>query len=34
MNVGAYWVLPDDAEKPKGARMNTERYIKQKLEVV
>lgn len=34
MKVGAYWVLPDDAEKPKDARIKTGRYIKQKSEII
>jgi len=28
--IGNYWAIPDDAEKPKDARIKSGRYIKQK----
>ena len=28
--MGAYWSIPDDAEKPKDERIRTGRYIKEK----
>ena len=28
--MGAYWSIPDDAEKPKDKRIKTGRYIKEK----
>lgn len=28
MKIGAYWVIPEDAEKPKDARIKSGRYIK------
>lgn len=27
--VGSYWLVPDDAEKPKDERIKTGRYIKE-----
>lgn len=26
--VGAYWLIPDDAEKPKDKRVKTGKYVK------
>ena len=26
--VGSYWVIPDDADKPKDARIKSGKYIK------
>lgn len=31
MGVGNYWVIPDDADKPKDDRIKSGRYIKNKL---
>ena len=28
--IGNYWAIPDDAEKPKDARIKSGRYIKQR----
>ncbi len=28
--IGSFWVIPEDAEKPKDARIKSGRYIKQK----
>lgn len=30
IKMGAYWPIPDDAEKPKDKRIKTGRYIKEK----
>ena len=30
MRIGNYWAIPEDAEKPKDARIKSGRYIKQK----
>lgn len=32
--MGAYWSIPDDAEKPKDERIKTGRYIKEKKDEV
>ena len=29
--IGAYWSIPDDAEKPKDERIKSGRYIKKRL---
>lgn len=28
--VGAYWLIPEDAQKPKDARIKTGKYIRNK----
>lgn len=28
IKIGSYWAIPDDAEKPKDARIKSGRYIK------
>ena len=28
--VGAYWLIPEDAEKPRDERIRFEKYIKEK----
>ena len=28
--IGSYWAIPDDAEKPKDARIKSGKYIKSK----
>ena len=28
MKIGSYWAIPEDAEKPKDARIKSGRYIK------
>lgn len=28
MKVGSYWAIPEDAEKPRDARLKTGKYIK------
>ena len=28
IKIGSYWAIPDNAEKPKDARVKTGRYIK------
>lgn len=30
VRIGNYWAIPEDAEKPKDARIKSGRYIKQK----
>ena len=30
VKIGSYWAIPEDAKKPKDARIKTGRYIKQK----
>jgi predicted DNA-binding transcriptional regulator AlpA len=32
--IGSYWAIPEDAEKPKDARVKSGRYIKAKSERV
>ena len=31
--IGAYWSIPDDAEKPKDERIKSGRYIKKTVKV-
>ena len=28
MKIGSYWAIPEDAEKPRDARLKTGKYIK------
>lgn len=28
MKIGSYWAIPEDAERPKDARIKTGHYIK------
>lgn len=28
MKIGSYWAIPEDAEKPRDARIKTGKYIK------
>lgn len=28
MKIGSYWAVPDDAEKPKDARIKSGKYLK------
>ena len=30
MKIGSYWAIPEDAERPKDARVKSGRYIKDK----
>lgn len=30
IKIGSYWAIPDDAEKPKDARIKSGKYIKEK----
>ena len=30
MKIGSYWAIPEDAEKPKDARIKSGKYIKNK----
>lgn len=30
IKIGSYWTIPDDAERPKDARVKSGRYIKDK----
>lgn len=30
MKIGSYWAIPEDAERPKDARVKNGRYIKDK----
>ena len=30
--IGSFWVIPEDAEKPKDARIKSGRYIKNKTD--
>lgn len=30
IKIGSYWAIPDDAERPKDARVKSGRYIKNK----
>lgn len=30
MKIGSYWAIPEDAERPKDARIKSGRYIKEK----
>ena len=30
MKIGSYWAIPEDAERPKDARIKSGRYIKDK----
>jgi hypothetical protein len=32
--IGSFWVIPEDAEKPKDARIKSGRYIKTKVNQV
>lgn len=32
MRIGNYWAIPEDAVKPKDARIKSGRYIKKKAE--
>ncbi len=32
--IGSFWVIPEDAEKPKDARVKSGRYIKEKASVL
>lgn len=32
--IGSYWAIPEEAEKPKDARIKSGRYIKNRQEVV
>lgn len=32
--IGSFWVIPEDAEKPKDARVKSGRYIKEKESVL
>ena len=32
MKIGSYWAIPEDAEKPKDARIKSGRYIKTSAE--
>ena len=31
--AGAYWIIPEDAQKPADARIKSGKYIKNKVEV-
>lgn len=32
--IGTFWAIPEDAEKPKDARVKSGRYIKEKASVL
>lgn len=32
VKIGSYWAIPEDAKKPKDARIKTGRYIKTKVD--
>ena len=32
MKIGFYWAIPEEAEKPKDARIKSEKYIKNKTD--